>query len=55
MDYGQIYEEGEQDPERTHKKVLLVRHERGCADSQELLDGARTDLSHEEAKQKAYR
>ena len=22
---GQIYEEGEQDPERTHKKFLLVR------------------------------
>ena len=24
---GQIYEEGEQDPERTHKKFLLVRQE----------------------------
>ena len=24
---GQIYEEGEQDPERTHKKILLVRQE----------------------------
>ena len=50
---NQIYAEGEQSQERTHKKFLLVRqegnlqgrlyHKRGCADCKELFDGRRTD------------